>query len=67
MGIPEIEKMTTSERLTTMEQLWDSICHEKEAPDSPTWHKPILENRKAQMSASDAKFYTLEQLRERFR
>lgn len=67
MSLPEIKEMSTRERLTIMEQLWDSLCREKDGPDSPDWHKPILENRKARMNSADARYYTVEQLRKEFR
>ena len=67
MSIAEIEKMSVSERLTTMEQLWDALCHEKDEPQSPDWHKPVLSQRKSRMSSAESRFYTVEQLRERFR
>ena len=42
MSIPEIKKTTIQERLTTMEQIWDSLCHEDTEPSSPSWHETIL-------------------------
>ena len=67
MSIPEIKKMTIKERLTTMELIWDSLCHEETEPDSPSWHETILTERKKVMDSPDAKFLTIEQLRERYR
>ena len=67
MSIPEIKKMTIQERLTTMEHIWDSLCHEETEPHSPTWHETILNERKKMMDSPDAKFLTIEQLRERYR
>ena len=67
MSIQEIEKMTVQERLTAMEQIWDSLCHEEVEPNSPDWHKTILAERKKIMDSPDAKFLTIEQLRERYR
>lgn len=42
----EIKKMSTLERLQTMEELWDSLCQEKSDLESPKWHKDILEERR---------------------
>jgi len=67
MSIPEIKKMTVQERLTTMEHIWDSLCHEEIEPSSPSWHETILTERKKMMDSPDAKFLTIEQLRERYR
>ena len=67
MSISEIEKMSIPERLTAMEQLWDSLCHEEEEPESPVWHEEVLTGRKKLMDSPDAKYLTIEQLRERHR
>ncbi len=59
--------MSTRERLTAMEQLWDALCKEEHEPNSPSWHSALLEGRKKRLNSPDARFYTLDQLRERFR
>jgi len=35
--------MNTSERLQTMEALWDSLLYENGEIESPEWHEKILE------------------------
>jgi len=67
MSISEINKMTVQERLTVMEQIWDSLCHEKEELPSPQWHEQVVEERKRIMDSPEARFLTMEQLRERYR
>lgn len=67
MSIAEIEKMSTSERLSAMEQLWDALCHEGQEPASPSWHRDVLEQRRKRMNSSEAHFYTLDQIRDQFR
>jgi len=67
MSIVEIKKMTVHERLTAMEQIWDSLCHEETEPDSPAWHRDVLEERKKRMDSSDARYLTVEELRNRYR
>ena len=67
MRIAEIQKMSVQERLSTMEEIWDSLCHEEAEPESPTWHEEILAERKILMDSPDAKYLTIEQLRERHR
>ncbi len=59
--------MTIQERLTTMEHIWDSLCHKDIEPESPDWHETILAERKKIMDSPDTKFLTIEQLRERYR
>lgn len=48
-----------------MEQLWESLCREGEDLPSPSWHANVLTERKARAERGDAKFLTLQQLRER--
>ncbi len=67
MGIAEIKKMSTAERITAMEQLWDALCHEEKEMESPQWHKGVLEKRREKLFSDKARFYTMEQLKERFR
>lgn len=67
MRISEIRKMSVQERLTTMEQLWDSLCQEDVDLESPSWHGEILAERKKMMDSPDARYLTIEQLRDRYR
>lgn len=67
MSIQEIKKMSIKDRLTTMEQIWDSLCHEDFEPESPSWHETVLGERKKMMASPEARFLTIEQLRERYR
>ncbi|MFP4541666.1 MAG: addiction module protein [Opitutales bacterium] len=67
MSISDIRQMSNSERLMAMEQLWDAICHEDQEPESPAWHETILKTRREKMDSPDARYYTIEDLRERFR
>lgn len=66
MSITEIKNMTTSERLEAMEMLWDAICHDGDDVESPAWHAEVLAERKKRIESGEAKFYTLDQLKERF-
>lgn len=67
MSFLEIKKMSVHERLTVMEQLWDSLCHEESFPESPSWHQDVLDERKKRMDSPDAKYLTIEELRQRYR
>jgi putative addiction module component (TIGR02574 family) len=67
MSIAEIYKMSVHERLTAMEKIWDSLCHEDNEPESPAWHQDILKERKNRMDSSEAKYLTVEELRNRYR
>ena len=37
--------MSASDKLQTMELIWDSLCHEAEDMSSPSWHKDVLAKR----------------------
>jgi len=63
----QIEKMSVSERLQAMDQLWDSLNRSDEEIPSPDWHQEILADRKARAQRGEAKFLTLDQLRSRLR
>ncbi len=65
MNTLEIEKMSTVERLQTMEALWDALLHEDVTIESPGWHQDILEKRKTLIASGEAKFLSLEELKAR--
>lgn len=67
MSIAEIKQMSVQDRLMAMEQIWDSLCNEESELDSPAWHGEVLSERKKLMDSPDAKYLTVEQLRERHR
>jgi putative addiction module component (TIGR02574 family) len=62
-----IERMSVSERLQVMEQLWDALAREDGDMASPNWHRGVLADRKARAERGEAKFLTLAQLRSRLR
>jgi putative addiction module component (TIGR02574 family) len=63
MSIAEIKKMSTIERLQTMEQLWDVLCNEEGELSSPDWHQGELSKRSARVDAGAAKFHSLDELK----
>ena len=65
MSITEIEKMTTPERLKTMEALWDALCHEKSEPDSPQWHADVLAERRLKIDSGETRFISIEEAKRR--
>ena len=67
MSVSEIQKMTPAERIHTMELLWDALLHEPADIEPPAWHGSIVAERMELMNAPEAEFYTLDQLKERFR
>ena len=63
----EIERMSVTERLQAMDQLWDSLNRYGEEIPSPDWHQHVLADRKARAQRGEAKFLTLAELRSRLR
>ena len=63
----QIERMSVTERLKVMDQLWDSLNRNDSEIPSPDWHKDVLADRKARAERGEAKFLTLTQLRSRLR
>ena len=63
----QIEKMSVTERLRAMDQLWDSLNRCGDEIPSPDWHKDVLAERKARAQSGEAKFLTLAELRSRLR
>lgn len=65
MSVTEIQKMSSVERLSAMEALWDAMCHEEKEPTSPDWHGELLETRRAKIASGEAKFVSLEEAKKR--
>ena len=63
----EIDKMSVTERLRAMDQLWDSLTRDSDEIPSPDWHQDVLADRKARAQSGEAKFLTLAELRSRLR
>jgi putative addiction module component (TIGR02574 family) len=63
----QIERMSVTERLRAIDQLWDSLARDVDDIPSPDWHQDVLVDRKARAQRGEAKFLTLDQLRSRLR
>ncbi len=57
--------MSTSERLRAMEALWDALCHEPTAHDSPAWHQEVLDERRRKIEKGEAQFVSLSEAKRR--
>jgi hypothetical protein len=60
-----IEKMSVTERLQAMDQLWDFLNRCGDEIPSPDWHQDLLDDRKARVQSGEAKLLTLAELRSR--
>lgn len=63
----QIERMSVTERLQAMDQLWDSLTGCGDEIPSPDWHQDLLADRKTRAQSGEAKFLTLTELRSRLR
>jgi len=63
----QIERMSVTERLQAMDQIWDSLNRCSDEIPSPDWHQDVLADRKARVQSGEAKFLTLAELRSRLR
>ncbi|WP_408034080.1 addiction module protein [Thiorhodovibrio winogradskyi] len=60
-----IRKMSVSERIRTMEAIWDSLLYDVAEMPSPEWHRNILEERKRKMDEGSARFLSIQEVKER--
>lgn len=51
-----IDKMTTEEKIRTMEVLWDDLCRNAAEIPSPSWHNDILLQREGLVSEGKETF-----------
>jgi putative addiction module component (TIGR02574 family) len=65
MTAAEIKKMSISERLRTMEAIWDSLLYDDAHMPSPEWHGSILAERKKKIDDGSATFLSIEEVKER--
>lgn len=65
MTTAEIKKMSISERLRTMEAIWDSLLYEEAKLPSPEWHGNVLTERKKKMDEGSATFLTIDEVKRR--
>ena len=67
IALSQINRMSVTERLQAMDQLWDSLNRCGDEVPSPDWHQDVLADRKTRAESGEAKFLTLAELRSRLR
>lgn len=65
IAISDIDRMSLSERLETMEVLWQSLSASPEKVESPPWHGEVLADRVARTESGRARFLSLAEARAR--
>ena len=63
----QLDKMTTSDKLSAMEQIWDDLCKDPDSIQSPQWHRSVLKSREQQVTEGKASFYALDTAKKRIR
>ena len=51
-----LEKMTTDDKLRTMEDIWDDLCHAPQSIPSPAWHADVLRAREERIRQGASQF-----------
>lgn len=63
----ELSRLTNAERIELLNAVWESIENKDDEIDSPDWHTEILAERAAKIESGEAKFITVDELKERLR
>ncbi len=63
----ELSRLTNAERIELLNAVWESIENKDDEIDSPDWHGEVLAEREARISSGEAKFITVDELKERLR
>jgi len=68
MSILELEKMNTAQKFMALEEIWEDLSQNLEDEHfSPAWHLDILQEREQKIELGEAKFYTLDEVKQQFR
>lgn len=62
-----LEKMTTTEKLRLIEDVWDNLCHSGEELPVPAWHCDELQKREKMIQTGAAKFLDLDEAKHRLK
>ena len=68
MGIAlSLEKMSTEEKIQTMEIIWNDLCEKADGVPSPDWHKKVLQEREDGIRKGDEEFVDWNSAKKRIR
>ena len=60
-----LDKMTISEKLSVMEDIWENLSHAQDTISSPEWHADVLRARELKIQEGTAKFLDLDDAKSR--
>ncbi|WP_372906603.1 addiction module protein [Rhodohalobacter sp.] len=61
----DIEQLSISEQLETMEMLWESLSSKPDKVSSPDWHAEVLKAREAKINSGKEEYLTIDELKEK--
>lgn len=68
MSILDLGKMDTAQKFIVLEELWEDLSQNLEDERfTPDWHLDILKEREQKMQSTEAKFYSMQELKQQFK
>ena len=64
IAIP-LDRMTVSEKLSALEEIWADLSQTQDAIPSPDWHAGVLQAREQKIHEGKAKFLDLDEAKRR--
>lgn len=62
-----LNEMTTADKLSIMELLWDDLCRTAEDLPAPAWHAEVLAEREKLLQDGQTQFFDFDEVQERLR
>jgi hypothetical protein len=62
-----LNEMTTADKLSLVELLWDDLCRAPENLPMPAWHRDVLAARELRLQNAQSRFFCFEEVSERLR
>ncbi|MDA3925854.1 MAG: addiction module protein [Kiritimatiellae bacterium] len=59
-----LKEMTTSDKISAMEMLWDDICRDVPNMNSPKWHGELLKQREQNVKNGTDEFVDWEEAKQ---
>lgn len=68
MGVAiKLENLTTEEKISVMESLWEDLCRNASETLSPAWHGDVLSQREESITVGEASFSDWEDAKKKIR
>lgn len=63
----QLDQLSTTEKIRTMEYLWDDLCRHADEVPTPAWHAEVLSQREQSLAGGSALFRDWEAEKSRIR